>query len=569
MPGGRPRARLPAPIQHYLDSHPGARRRLVGARACGVAALAAVNLALVTWYVCVVYAGLLHSDAAMVNLLAREIVDTGRYFPPEWNYVNSDLWVLFGHTWIVPLLAFFPNSFALHAASGMVSVALILLGLWWLTGVLGATTWVRTACVAILFAGMSGVMADNLFGQVSYGTTFYITCFILVAGWRFLQGQGAPRWAWAGLLALLVALSFWSNPQRSTVYYGLPLFVAALAHGAAEWREGWRDEQVRRAGGLVAVYLVAAIVGTILHVWIAKSVKIVGGAGTGTYYIPVTEMARNAGLSFMGLIAFLGGHPTVHRPVVSPVGLYEAVRLVAALVVLCLVPWGLARALRDAEKGVRFVGVFTLVVAATAIFFQLATSVPQMVDPVQSTRYLVPALLLGMLLLVVRIARGEGRRTTRLAATLAFAVLATSAYPSLVKSAPGNNSRLGTDQPPPDLHGRLAKFLIANGLEYGYATYWTAGATTVRGEEKVRVRPVLIVNRLPVPLRHLSSNAWYRPQAWTGPTFLVLDPPEVPLVDFDALARHHGPPLRTLQFEGMRIDVYGRNLGIGLPGWEP
>src|SRR2546423_7718506 len=127
----------------------------------GLIALVVWNVALIAWYVCVQYRYYIHSDSAVKNMLAREIFTTGHYFSPDWNYVNGDLPVLFGHTFIVPLLPFFPNSFSLHAASGIVSAALILLGAWLVAGMLSPSPWIRLCCVAVLSAGMSGGLADT------------------------------------------------------------------------------------------------------------------------------------------------------------------------------------------------------------------------------------------------------------------------------------------------------------------------------------------------------------------------------------------------------------------------
>ena len=88
----------------------------------------ACNLLLLCWYLFVGYKAGFHSDSAVKVLLAREIVETGQYFPHDWNYVNGDLFVLFGHTFIIPLLAFIPAGYLSHAISGLISAVLILSG---------------------------------------------------------------------------------------------------------------------------------------------------------------------------------------------------------------------------------------------------------------------------------------------------------------------------------------------------------------------------------------------------------------------------------------------------------
>jgi hypothetical protein len=57
-----------------------------------------VNFLLLSWYIFFGYQTNFHSDSAAKVLLAREIVEMGDYFPDAWNYVNGDLFVLFGQT---------------------------------------------------------------------------------------------------------------------------------------------------------------------------------------------------------------------------------------------------------------------------------------------------------------------------------------------------------------------------------------------------------------------------------------------------------------------------------------
>lgn len=97
-------------------------------------ALLLANIAFLFWYVFVGYQTNFHSDSAAKALLAREIYETKSYFPKEWNHVNSDLFVVFGHLFIIPLLAFMPAGFTAHAISGAIFSCLILHGVWLITG---------------------------------------------------------------------------------------------------------------------------------------------------------------------------------------------------------------------------------------------------------------------------------------------------------------------------------------------------------------------------------------------------------------------------------------------------
>jgi hypothetical protein len=128
------------------------------------------NVAMLAFYVAITYRIFFHSDAAAVNLISEEIVRSGQFFPHDWNYVNADLFVIFGHLFIVPFIPFVRNGFGLHAVAGAVSTIVIIASVWLLLARIGVSRTSRLLVLAILTSGISPSLSENLFGQVSYGT---------------------------------------------------------------------------------------------------------------------------------------------------------------------------------------------------------------------------------------------------------------------------------------------------------------------------------------------------------------------------------------------------------------
>jgi len=116
-------------------------------------------------------------------------------------------------------------------------------------------------------------------------------------------------------------------------------------------------------------------------------------------------------------------------------------------------------------------------------------------------------------------------------------------------------------------HERLARFLVASGLTYGYASYWNANVETVVSSGRVAVRPV-ILDALPKPMIHISSAQWYTPAAHEGTTFLLLEAGEDRHIDMPRLVELAGPPVRSLQFDGYTVLVFARNFASTLPGFD-
>lgn len=541
-----PASTLPARLQRWL--------------APAMGALAAINTFILVAYVTVVYRHHFHSDAAVKNLIADEIRETGQFFPATWNHVNGDLLVLFGHLVVLPLSAVFPNGFGLHAASALTTSALILAAGWLLSGLVTDRTWLRLLYVAILASGVSAVVAESMYGQVSYGTVFYIGALGLVFAWR-ARSEGRRRTAWLVALFALTLLAYWSNPQRAAASYTLPMLAAI---GASIWLR--RDGQPLTAAArswvaVVAAMLAGGVAGTVLHAVVLAGVENAPGAGYARW-LTFKGMVDNGVLTLQGVLAALGGVPTAGEPVTSGAGAYEAIRLLAALVVLATVPIALLRLMRSASEALRFVAAFSAALLALFLFLHATTTIPDMTDPVNSARYLVPALLTALLPLLAWAVHARSGRIARAGVVAAAMVLATSAF------APGNPFSAIFRAPAKDPREALLTALRARGLHYGYASYWNAGVLTVLSAGDVKVRQVLPDNGLPVPMRHLSSNRWYEPEAWTGPTFLALTDAESRQVNWGLLTSYAGLPTMTFKAGDMNVSVFDRNLAGVLPNWS-
>jgi hypothetical protein len=528
-----------------------------------------VNVALLTWYIFNGYQSSFHSDSAVKVLLAREIVETGEYFPSDWNYVNEDLFVLGGQTFIIPLLAIFPAGFFAQALSGLVSSALILLGAWLLTGLFEIGKLKRLVIITVLATGISGFMAENLYGQATYGTFFYFTCYIIYFAWAFLSFNGRRKILFGvGLFSVLLP-AFWSNPQRAVVSYGLPLLLAVTYYIiSSAIINTYSSREVRVGYQLIAVIFLSVVVGVVFHSITLLGVNNVLGASHARW-LSYDEMMRNVKLTLKGFLAIFGGLPSAGGMLVSVSGVYEAIRLTSALALLVLMAPSIRISLqRKPGGGAQFVASFALAAMLLALFIQLTTTVPDMNDPVQSSRYLVLSLLLLLIVVLAQTHIFTKKPFLALVSATVSIVMITSAYPAFVRSNPDNGMDWGQPGQYYKHRQNLRDFMLTNGLRYGYATYWNAGVLSVLSDEKLLVRQIVIDRSLPMPMRHASSNRWYRPSVWQGETFLLLTTEEAASIKWDLLERYHAKPVRELNFEEFKIFVFAQNLANDLPGWD-
>jgi len=283
-------------------------------------------------------------------------------------------------------------------------------------------------------------------------------------------------------------------------------------------------------------------------------------------------MLKNAILTPESFLALFGGLPTAAGEVVSKLGVYEAARLAAVLALLGLIPYSIHTSLRQKGSGLAFLASFALIAITGVLFVQVATSVPKN-DPILISRYFVPSLVLSLILLLSQKLDWSGAPIVSLSTAAVAVCFLTSAYPAFVRMGISSNfDRSITDQQHHALNG-LKNFLLENGLHYGYAKFWNAGVLSVLSDEKLLVRQIVIDQGLPKPDRWLSSNRWYRPDAWQGETFLLLSTQKAEqeddqeIIDWNMLERYHCKPVRKLSFEEFQVFVFPHNLAKYLPGW--
>jgi hypothetical protein len=400
-------------------------------------------------------------------------------------------------------------------------------------------------------------MAENLYGQVSYGYIVYMNCFALWGGLRFMRrGSAGHAVDWPGASAIIAVsmLLAWNNPQRALVTLAVP-FTLALA--AVAWPA--RRNVVCPP---VLIMAVAMAVGALCHLAVlGKPVQMNAGVAQALWLEP-GQILRNASYTVLGALAHLGEIPPAGASVVSAWGVYAAVRMVVAACLLGGIVMALRHACTAPEAPLRLVGGMTLASAALVLLFHLFTTVPDMNAPLISARYMVPAIYGGLLLLPLALSRSR---------VVAASLVLASAMAGMTLVVPGvlaNGTGLVHGIYNVGLKSLVTPYLQAQGLHYGYATYWNAGVHTVVSGGDVKVRQVVLDMGLPLPMLHLASRRWYRPSEWQGESFLMLEESELAGLDRAALDHALGPPSRILHHDRLTILVYPFNLSGRLAAWS-
>lgn len=524
-----------------------------------------VNIGFLIWYLFIGYQQWFHADSAMRVLLAREVFLTKSFFPAEWNYVN-ELAIVNGHLIILPLLFFLPAGYLSYAIFGLVYAAILLYGVWLVTKTVNIETWQRLLVVAIFSAGISGFMIEQLYGQASYGPVLAISCYLIYFASRFLDGNSAKEYYYPLLLFILTFIVFWQTPQRSLVYFGLPLLVALCGYWKVNANLHFNDKG-RKSIILIILLVVGIISGSLLNLFFVANANVIEGAGQAKW-LSYDLVLRNITLSLKGFMAAFGGLPTEGSLLTSLSSIYEAFRIAAAYLLLGLIIYATTDLLKGRQKELLLLGLYALVLFAGVFFIQSHTTVPDMNDPIPASRYLIPALTLLLLYVLLHPYFSVKKPYLMVMVAVVSFAFASSGYITYVKSTPYSEVNWAQSPGGNNVRMELIDFLEENNLQYGFSTYWHANAITVLSNENVLLRQVEFAdNGLPFPMRHLASNRWYRADAWDGKTFLLLTEEEENLVNWNNMAGYQLVPEEVLSYGHYKIYVFTENNFASLPGW--
>jgi hypothetical protein len=534
-------------------------------------ALLAINVGFLNWYLFIGYRDYFHSDSATKVLLAEEIAGTKQLFPDDWFYANGDLFVFFGHLPIVPFALAGYSGFYAHAVSGLIFSLLLLWAVYLVSGLFGISLPNKLLILAAVAGGISGLMAENLFGQASYGPIACLALLLIYFTGKCLDTRKPPTYVMLGILSALYAFGFWGNPLRASIYLLVPMILATVLVVIYQ-RNG---NIVRRCFLLTLFAFGGAFIGSLLYTYTLSDALNVRGVSS-AQWLEYNQIAQNAKQLVGGLLALLGALPTPAIPVASIEGVFMALRLAIGILAIVLVPVALTRMLNANCSIKRMVGSFGLMSLAIPIIIFIGTSLPDMNDPIQSARYLAPGVLVAIVVLLCTAAAEHKTGWFDLGAALITLTLSASAVSSYVLMDPNSRMRVGnqkhkisTAQPfNADILEQIGRYLKEHGLNYGYATYWHAGAMTVLSDGDITTRAVRIHNGLPEPFRHLSSNRWYRSESHHGRSFLLLTKDEYSLVDWKLMSELGASPAALLNEQEFKIAVFNENLSGLLPAWD-
>jgi hypothetical protein len=551
-------------------------RRWEGYFAKSLVALTFFSGILLAFYIFITYRVLFHSDSAMFNLLADEIIRTRQFFPSDWYYVN-DIWILTPHLVIVPLALLFHQPFMLHATACFVFAILFAGALYLLCDASGLKRTDFLFAISLLFTGLSPLFAENLFGQFAYGGSVASTFVVLALVFSTLQAYNERDRSSLRLRSCLLVIflsTVMASGVRGLLLDVLPSIATLAIVTLILPREGPQPVFRLRAVLYVGLLIIAAaVLGMMCFIAIRAGVHFQNYA-SGAHYVDYEQLKSNIGIFAEGFLKFTGAMPTPNKDLISVYGFITAYRLFWFGLAL-LLPFGLLFWYRRiTNPNFQFLivyYVFSFVVTSYVYVFS------SLAENVFTFRYLISPCILAIILIVyaikeLRVRYGAAWACLALAACLpiyasSYSQMIAPYFKANVRPMIGTKHRIGSFLHHENPQQPLADYLVSQNLRYGYATYWNAGVLTILSSGKTRVNAIQLTAPI-LPSRWLVSAHAYAASTFRDRTFLLLTDQEYSTINGASLGAYLGPPESIRSLPGYRIMVYGFNIAAKLPNWE-
>ncbi len=459
-----------------------------------------------------------HSDAATAGMLALEQMRTKSLFVHGWSY-SQDFWPVFVFNFVTALHPVIKNAYLATEIQILLQTLAIFAVSSRLVG-LNRGSGLSHMVLAFLFSGVSALWADTFFGQGQYGNVLlWVVCgCTLVVSIRTNPSRTRKYAALAGLFLL--------NAYINTTSIRYLILFSGAAVGSLVWCCLFEKRLADCKYSLLAIgaILASTVLGQQGFSYLTSHYDFIDGVNGAGIVGYDKALSINVAKLLHGFGTLLSDNQT-QRQVTSIPGAFNLYQLTAAVGLLGFILYG-AKRLAFAGTGEvafrqRFIASFFSMILFVSVFILLFTNAA--FDNVGAARYLATAMFMGLILAAIHI---DDMRVP-----LKFQLVVTAFLLPLIGYNIFNlNADLFKGQRPE--RDGLAKFMAANGLKSGYATFWQADALTVQSNYRVHVFHIAD-DRLD-PWLFMSTKRFYCDPQEEG-NFILLTQDQVGKFDFSSV----------------------------------
>jgi hypothetical protein len=458
-----------------------------------------VNLFLLLLYLVFTYKQFFHSDAATKMLLAAEVIKHGTIIPPDWYFLNGDIWVFFIHLPLILLEKTVGYGWPSYVINSLIYLGIYAGTVVYFLKYLQVDFYAKILLFVMAFSALSYPNTVMFFGELS---GIEEAVFIFASLGLLLAFQEHPSKKIYGWMAFLVFVFIIGNPGRATIYHIAPLLLAVVLLLI--------DTRSKKYLALLGTILLSsAVAAAVYSLLLAPHVEMIQNRSN-LSFASYQEIFMNVDLFCQGLFSYFSLVGNRSTPVESfEGGIYFFNFLFVLFLLTAMVKMTRLKTEKiDLVNIVSFFSLFYLIVIGYLYIFANPLARDQ-----TTFRYFRPLFYLAMIFLTLYIDTFN-RLFKNILITIMLLYLTVSNYKNFL-----DTTSLTTIKNMHNPHQEVADYLVDHNLTYGFASYWNAGSTMALTKNKSIVAPIFI-DRF-APQRWLSAESWYHDYE-TQRTFLLL-----------------------------------------------
>ena len=518
--------------------------------------------------------GFFHSDCTDTMYWANAALEGNGIFDPQYNYAAL---LPFSTVWIMqPLIKLFGFGMTAHNLGMAIFAVLFAGGIYFCArSAKFSHLWSSTAVFAVfMILSCSDKLCEMMWGHTIYYSLGLVLMFYLLGlGMRFCdaieEGKTVSAIVWGALL-LGISIGSATNGMQIVVLTVLPAAAAFAAERLLSAKDGLVTKKTIPALASAVVIAAGTLGGIMLLKVITNDGAIRAGYAAGySGWSAVSNWLSNAQKFVNHYFTLLGVNMAQNAPLFDAESMKYFFRIAVGIILLVMPVVILCLYGKIKSHGVRLMVWAHFVLTAVVIFGyicgELSAANWRLMPIIGSSAMLTVCALRDLVsdlgLFEVKENCGAAVVLSRIGAlVLAVVILSSLVFADEVKALDPEYGRDNTNH-------RLAEFLVEEGLEYGYATFWYSQAITLLSDSEVRVRNMDVDDRKGVIGRHYQSSLnWYNDQPGVDEYFVILSSTEYRSVFTtkswqqwmdECYLRHYESPNDA---EGFQIYVFSENI---------
>ncbi|SFM12995.1 hypothetical protein SAMN03159341_11780 [Paenibacillus sp. 1_12] len=510
------------------------------------------------------YKTIIDSDGATANLLAREQIYEGKYFPQYWFYAQ-DIWVLSINNLVLIMNSITSDNLLSRAISVLLQNIFLIIVVYKIFNKFRTKNGVLIALILIC-SGISDLFLDMFYGQAAYSNVVLCILLAVLLVFNVIESKLSFKKQLV-YSCVMIVFSILMNMMglRYIFYCFIPLTISLLIYLLYEYVSLPKFKKNIRGYifSLTFIFL-AIVIGFFINSIIMKHTGFVKGV-TNLTYTDSQNLFNSVKLYILGFLELFSALPRAGTSFLTLEGIFSFYRIISLfIIVFCIPVFMLSNYKSLSNKYLKITILFYVISFVMTSYVFIFGSFG---SGDASSRYFLIIFFVSLIIFGAYYDSFIQNKPIIIRSIFIICIvpLLISSYIINIKSFYSLDRATNQIVKKDHRLEAVKNFLQNKNLHFGYATYWNAGALTLLSNYKLEV-PAIDFESL-TPFKWLTSQRWYQNDYHTGETFLLLLDNERNNVNRDKLNSYLGEPIKVYKENNFDVLVYNFNISLKLPGW--